>query len=112
MRPSCLPMPVFDYTVTHTAPPALTADGAMDGLSHILEVFYGAVGKPYYDKITSDRRGRNLADRELPAQAQSQSSRHDAPARPCAWPPIWAAMRSCWAAPTAGISPASPWWTS
>ena len=43
--------PVFDYTVTHTAPPALTADGAMDGLSHILEVFYGAVGKPCYDKI-------------------------------------------------------------
>ncbi|MCX5644409.1 MAG: iron-containing alcohol dehydrogenase [Phycisphaerae bacterium] len=43
--------PVFDYTVTYTAPPALTADGAMDGLSHILEVFYGAVGKPYYDKI-------------------------------------------------------------
>jgi alcohol dehydrogenase len=47
--PSC---PVFDYTVTYTAPPALTADGAMDGLSHILEVFYGAVGKPYYDKIS------------------------------------------------------------
>ena len=43
--------PVFDYTVTHTAPPALTADGAMDGLAHILEVFYGAVGKPCYDKI-------------------------------------------------------------
>jgi alcohol dehydrogenase len=43
--------PVFDYAVTHTAPPALTADGAMDGLSHILEVYYGAVGKPHYDKI-------------------------------------------------------------
>jgi alcohol dehydrogenase len=43
--------PVFDYTVTHTAPPALTADGAMDGLSHILEVFYGAAGKPYYDRL-------------------------------------------------------------
>ncbi len=42
----------FDYTVTHTAPPALTADGAMDGLSHILEVFYGAVHKPYYGKIS------------------------------------------------------------
>jgi alcohol dehydrogenase len=42
---------VFDYTVTHSAPPALTADGAMDGLSHILEVFYGAVGKPNYSKI-------------------------------------------------------------
>ncbi len=43
---------VFDYTMTHSAPPALTADGAMDGLSHILEVFYGAVGKPYYGQIS------------------------------------------------------------
>jgi len=43
--------PVFDYTVTHDAPAALTADGAMDGLAHILEVFYGAVGKPYYDRL-------------------------------------------------------------
>ena len=42
----------FDYTVTHNAPPALTADGAMDGLSHILEVFYGAVGKPYYGRLS------------------------------------------------------------
>jgi alcohol dehydrogenase len=47
--PSC---PVFDYTVTYTASPTLTADGAMDGLSHILEVFYGSVGKPYYDRLT------------------------------------------------------------
>jgi alcohol dehydrogenase len=44
-------LPVFDYAVTYNAPPALTADGAMDGLSHILEVFYGAVGKPYYDGL-------------------------------------------------------------
>lgn len=43
--------PVFDYTVTHNAPLILTADGAMDGVSHILEVFYGAVGKAYYDKL-------------------------------------------------------------
>ena len=43
---------VFDYTVTHNAPPTLTADGAMDGLSHILEVFYGAIHKPYYGKIS------------------------------------------------------------
>ncbi len=43
--------PVFDYTTTHRAPPALTADGALDGMAHILEVFYGAVGKPYYDKL-------------------------------------------------------------
>jgi alcohol dehydrogenase class IV len=42
---------MFDYTVTRQAPPALTADGAMDGLAHILEVFYGAVGKPHYGKL-------------------------------------------------------------
>jgi len=42
---------VFDYAVTHNAPPALTTDGAMDGLSHILEVFYGAAGKSYYSRI-------------------------------------------------------------
>ena len=43
--------PVFDYKVTHNAPAALTLDGALDGIAHILEVFYGAIGKPYYDKV-------------------------------------------------------------
>ena len=43
--------PVFDYGVTHSQPPALTADGALDGVSHSLEVLYGAVGKPYYAKV-------------------------------------------------------------
>jgi alcohol dehydrogenase len=43
--------PVFDYEVTYGAPPELTADGALDGISHSLEVLYGAVGKPYYDKV-------------------------------------------------------------
>ncbi len=41
---------LFDYDVTVSMPAALTADGAWDGLSHSLEVLYGAVGKPYYDK--------------------------------------------------------------
>ena len=40
---------IFDYDVTCGAPPNLTADGAMDGLSHALEVLYGAVSKPYYE---------------------------------------------------------------
>ncbi len=40
--------PVFDYEVTLGAPAALTADGALDGIAHSLEVLYGAVGKPYY----------------------------------------------------------------
>jgi alcohol dehydrogenase len=43
--------PVFDYEVTYGAPPDLTADGALDGISHSLEVLYGAVGKPGYEKI-------------------------------------------------------------
>jgi alcohol dehydrogenase len=41
---------VFDYQVSFSTPKALVADGAFDGLSHSLEVLYGAVGKPYYDK--------------------------------------------------------------
>ena len=43
--------PVFDYAVTYGAPPDLTADGALDGISHSLEVLYGAVGKPDYERI-------------------------------------------------------------
>lgn len=40
---------VFDYAVTFDAPVSLTADGALDGISHALEVMYSAVGKPEYD---------------------------------------------------------------
>lgn len=43
--------PVFDYLITHTAPPALTLDGALDGIAHSLEVLYGAVGKESYPQI-------------------------------------------------------------
>ncbi len=42
---------LFDYDLTHSQSKALTADGALDGLSHCLEVFYGAVGNPGYEKI-------------------------------------------------------------
>jgi alcohol dehydrogenase len=45
------PRAVFDYEVTTSMPPGLTADGAWDGLSHCLEVLYGSVGKPNYDKV-------------------------------------------------------------
>jgi alcohol dehydrogenase len=45
--PACA---VFDYEVTYDAPATLTADGAMDGVAHCLEVLYGAVGKSFYDK--------------------------------------------------------------
>jgi alcohol dehydrogenase len=45
------PRPIFDYSVTFRAPAALTADGALDGISHALEVLYSAVGKPEYLKV-------------------------------------------------------------
>jgi alcohol dehydrogenase len=45
------PRPVFDYRLTFSAPAALTADGALDGVSHALEVLYSAVGKPEYAQI-------------------------------------------------------------
>ncbi len=40
--------PAFDCDVTVSEPKGLTADGAFDGMSHMLEVLYGAVGKPHY----------------------------------------------------------------
>jgi alcohol dehydrogenase len=43
--------PVFDYKVTYSTPPDLTADGALDGISHSLEVLYGAISKPDYEKL-------------------------------------------------------------
>ncbi len=43
--------PVFDYLVTYGAPPSLTADGALDGIAHSLEVLLGAVGQPFYDRV-------------------------------------------------------------
>jgi len=45
------PYALFDYEVTYAAPRSLTADGALDGLSHALEVLYGAVGRPFYSKM-------------------------------------------------------------
>ncbi len=44
--------PVFDYRVTFYAPPVLTADGALDGIAHSLEVLYGSVGRPFYGRMT------------------------------------------------------------
>ncbi len=46
--PAC---PVFDYDVTLGCPWSLTADGAVDGISHCFEVLCGAVGKPAYERI-------------------------------------------------------------
>ncbi len=44
-------LPVFDYAVTLGAPASLTADGALDGISHALEVVYSAAGKPSYASV-------------------------------------------------------------
>lgn len=45
------PRAAFDYEVTFSAPAELTADGALDGVAHSLEVLYSAVGKPNYALI-------------------------------------------------------------
>jgi len=41
------PKAVFDYGVTRSVPKGMTVDGALDGISHCLEVFYGAKGASY-----------------------------------------------------------------
>ncbi len=45
------PRPVFDYRTTYGAPRSLTADGALDGISHALEVLYSAAGKAEYAQV-------------------------------------------------------------
>ncbi|MBL8295748.1 MAG: iron-containing alcohol dehydrogenase [Bryobacterales bacterium] len=42
---------LFDHEVTLTSPLSLTADGALDGLSHCLEVYYGATGKANFGRV-------------------------------------------------------------
>lgn len=59
--------PVFDYETTFDAPPGLTADGALDGISHALEVLYSAVGKPEYARAADVARAAiGLAVQHLP----------------------------------------------
>jgi alcohol dehydrogenase len=63
---------VFDYAVTLGAPGSLTADGGLDGLAHMLEVLYGAVGKPYYDQMEEvAREGVGLVLEYLPKVLRS-----------------------------------------
>ena len=60
--------PAFDYEVTYGAPPNLTADGALDGIAHSLEVLYSAIGKTGYDKAEEiARECIDLAVSYLPA---------------------------------------------
>jgi alcohol dehydrogenase class IV len=59
--------PVFDYRVTFGAPASLTADGALDGVSHCLEVLYDSVGKPYHTQmIEVAHEGISLVVKYLP----------------------------------------------
>jgi alcohol dehydrogenase class IV len=46
------PKAVFQYDITTSMPPGFTADGALDGIAHIIEVLYGAAGKDFYEKAT------------------------------------------------------------
>ncbi|MBR1937905.1 MAG: iron-containing alcohol dehydrogenase [Spirochaetales bacterium] len=39
--------PLFDYTLTTSMPPHVTVDGALDSISHTVEVFWGAKGDKY-----------------------------------------------------------------
>jgi alcohol dehydrogenase len=41
---------VFDYGVTESMPASLSIDGALDGIAHCLEVFYGA-GPSDFDRV-------------------------------------------------------------
>ena len=45
---------VFDYRTTLTMPAGLTKDGAMDGFSHCLEVYYGADEKAQNFKLVEE----------------------------------------------------------
>ena len=45
------PFAVFDYRTTVGAPYSITTDGGLDGISHCLEVAYGATGKSFFDKV-------------------------------------------------------------
>jgi len=44
------PRAVFQYDLTTSMPPGFTADGALDGIAHMIEVLYGAVGQDFYEK--------------------------------------------------------------
>jgi len=44
------PKAAFQYDITTSMPPGFTADGALDGIAHMIEVLYGAVGQNFYDR--------------------------------------------------------------
>jgi len=42
---------IFDYSITLNSPTELTLDGGLDGIAHCWEVFMGATGESYYEKV-------------------------------------------------------------
>ncbi len=60
--------PLFDYSVTYNSPMDLTIDGAIDGISHCLEVLYSAAGKDTYENVAEvAEAGIGLIVKHLPA---------------------------------------------
>ena len=45
------PKAVFDYHITVSTPKELALDGGLDGISHLWEVFMGATGHDYYNRV-------------------------------------------------------------
>ena len=43
---------IFQYDVTKSMPPNFTKDGALDGIAHCWEVWMGATGKSYYERVS------------------------------------------------------------
>lgn len=67
---------VFDYAATLTAPRTLTVDGALDGFSHALEVYYGAAGSEDYSRIEEvARTAISLVVYYLPEAIENPESR-------------------------------------
>lgn len=66
---------IFDYEVTASAPFALTSDGALDGMAHILEVFYGAGGGAHYDLLERLTIGVHLVLEYLPRLREDPGDR-------------------------------------
>ena len=58
---------IFDYSVTYNTPLEITSDGALDGLSHMIEVLYSTEGKPEFGKAAEiARAGIGLIVKYLP----------------------------------------------
>ena len=58
---------LFDYSVTYNTPIEVTSDGALDGLSHIIEVLYSLEGKLGYSSMEEiAKTGIELIVKHLP----------------------------------------------